>query len=131
MSEMFRFRGRTPGLAMRKAREELGDDARLVNARRVSGPGLPPLYEVQVMRAAAEARADETSALRRELAELREAVASLRPGGTTAPRAKRDRGRDVVVPVGVAVRAGCGEAKASSISIRASATSCSRCRGSF
>ena len=79
MSDVFRFRGRTPGIAMRMAREELGDDARLVNARRVSGPGLPPLYEVQVT-PAAEARGGDASALRRELADLREAVDSLRMG---------------------------------------------------
>ncbi|HET9887194.1 MAG TPA: hypothetical protein VFR10_06735 [bacterium] len=49
MSRVERFRGRTPGEAMRKAREALGDDARLIRARRVSGSEDPvPAYEVCV-----------------------------------------------------------------------------------
>ncbi|MEZ5065299.1 MAG: hypothetical protein R3B81_11245 [bacterium] len=79
MSDVTKFRGRTPGLALRQAREELGDDARLVSARRVSAPGLPPLYEVQVMTTPA-AKDDVIPALRRELAGLREEIGSLRAG---------------------------------------------------
>ncbi|MCA9753718.1 MAG: hypothetical protein KC591_16095, partial [Gemmatimonadetes bacterium] len=79
MSDVTKFRGRTPGLALRQAREELGDDARLVSARRVSGPGLPPLYEVQVMTTPAP-KEDVIPALRRELAGLREEIGSLRAG---------------------------------------------------
>lgn len=44
-----RYRGRTPGEAMKKARIALGENARLVDARRVSGRGQFPMYEVRVL----------------------------------------------------------------------------------
>jgi flagellar biosynthesis protein FlhF len=87
-----KYRGRTPGEAMRKARGELGDDARLLSARRVSGPAEPALYEVQVLPAAAAARLaspDEgIEALRREMESLRETIARITP---PAPRAEAAR----------------------------------------
>jgi len=49
MSDEIRYRGRTPGEAMRKARTALGERARLVDARRVSGRGQFPMYEVRVL----------------------------------------------------------------------------------
>lgn len=67
---------------MQKARAELGDDARLVSARRVSGAGLPPVYEVRVIGAAPTEKqiADDSLAdLRDEIRELRRTITSLTP----------------------------------------------------
>jgi flagellar biosynthesis GTPase FlhF len=63
-----RYRGRTPGEAMRKARTELGENARLVDARRLSGRGQFPLYEVRVLPPSEAARAlpESPAALRGE-----------------------------------------------------------------
>jgi flagellar biosynthesis GTPase FlhF len=49
MNDEVRYRGRTPGEAMKKARTALGENARLVDARRVSGRGQFPMYEVRVL----------------------------------------------------------------------------------
>lgn len=100
MSEARKYRGRTPGLAMRQAREELGDDARLVNARRVSGPGLPPIYEVQVT-PAKEEMAPGVASLQRELTALREAIQDLRqdPTATPIPAAQPVVAKAPVAPV--------------------------------
>jgi len=72
---------------MQKARAELGDDARLVSARRVSSPGVPPVYEVRVT---AQAPAPATTAdspalgeLRQEILDLKHALSSMAtPAGT-------------------------------------------------
>jgi flagellar biosynthesis protein FlhF len=87
MSSERRYRGRTPGEAMRKARQELGEDARLLGARRVTPPGVTPLYEVRVTPGVA-ARRDEDDAiveLRRELAALRASIGALRADPIPAP----------------------------------------------
>jgi flagellar biosynthesis protein FlhF len=75
---------------MRKARGELGDDARLLSARRVSAPDTPALYEVQVIPALASgarlsAPDESVAALRREMESLRETIARITPA---APRAE-------------------------------------------
>jgi len=49
MNDEIRYRGRTPGEAMKKARIALGENARLVDARRVSGRNQFPMYEVRVL----------------------------------------------------------------------------------
>jgi flagellar biosynthesis GTPase FlhF len=49
MNDEIRYRGRTPGEAMRKARADLGEDARLVDSRRVPVRGQTPVYEVRVL----------------------------------------------------------------------------------
>ncbi len=67
---------------MQKARSELGGDARLVSARRVSGAGLPPVYEVRVIGVAPTEKqiADDSLAdLRDEIRELRRTITSLTP----------------------------------------------------
>ncbi len=73
MNKVQKFRGRTPGEAMKKAREALGEEARLVHARRVSGPDDPvPAYEVTATAGvAAEAPADALAGIRRDLEELK------------------------------------------------------------
>lgn len=80
MSNERRYQGRSPAEAMRRARTELGDDARLVSARRVSPPGAPPTYEVRVTGAAVPAAppAEEAAIaqLRREVEALRETLAA-------------------------------------------------------
>jgi len=88
MSSERRYRGRTPGEAMRQAREELGPDARLVSARRITPPGATPAYEVRVTPGAAARRdsfvADVATGdatvveLRREVDALRAAVDAMR-----------------------------------------------------
>ena len=44
MNDEIRYRGRTPGEAMKKARIALGENARLVDARRVSGRNQFPMF---------------------------------------------------------------------------------------
>jgi flagellar biosynthesis GTPase FlhF len=87
MNSERRYRGRTPGEALAKARAELGDDARLVSARRVSAGGLPPVYEVRVTGAAPAAAPEADPALgelRHEIRALQETVSSL--VGSVRPR---------------------------------------------
>lgn len=75
---------------MRRARQELGEDARLVNARRVSPPDSPPAYEVQVVPGrssvppAPAPPGGELEGLRREIESLRESLSTLRAGGGDA-----------------------------------------------
>jgi flagellar biosynthesis GTPase FlhF len=81
---------------MRRARAELGDDARLVSARRVSPPDAPPVYEVRVIAGGpgpAPAAADSLDALRREIESLRAALVPARPAAAVAePAGAADSG---------------------------------------
>jgi len=121
MSEERRFRGRTPAEAMRRARAELGEDARLVSAHRVSPPGLPPAYEVRVAPGsspAARVPAEDPAIgeLRREIAALREVVeaavaapAAIATATATAPEGEsllRRRGVGPELARSLASRAG-------------------------
>ncbi len=79
MNRVERFRGRNPGEAMRKAREALGDEARLLRARRISGWNDPvPAYEVSVTTGATEeeSASENLAALRREIEELKQLVSA-------------------------------------------------------
>lgn len=82
MSNERRYVGRTPAEAMRRARTELGEDARLVSARRITPAGMTPQYEVRVTGTrspAAPAPAAEDAAiaeLRREIVAIRETLAA-------------------------------------------------------
>lgn len=100
---------------MRKARAELGEDARLVSARRVSPPNALPQYEVEVL--AGRSRASSApiaptgglDALRREIESLRESLLELRagtgeeaePAATAAPRPADGRCLDLLRRRGV------------------------------
>lgn len=71
---------------MQKARVELGEDARLVSARRVSAPGAPAVYEVRVTGTAAVAVAQDQPSfgeLRNEIRELKQTVSSIAGGSST------------------------------------------------
>ena len=75
---------------MRKAKAELGDDARLVSARRVSAPNTPPVYEVLVTAGPAstpEPAGAGFDELRREIESLRRSIGDLteRRETVTAP----------------------------------------------
>ncbi|NNE43103.1 MAG: hypothetical protein HKN12_02755 [Gemmatimonadetes bacterium] len=72
---------------MKKARTELGDDARLVSARRVSAADQPPVYEVHVLAGAPEAPQESAGldALRREIESLRAALTPATPAAAPAP----------------------------------------------
>jgi flagellar biosynthesis protein FlhF len=64
---------------MRKAREAMGDEARLLRARRISGWNDPvPAYEVSVTSAATEeeSASENLAALRREIEELKRLVST-------------------------------------------------------
>jgi flagellar biosynthesis protein FlhF len=64
---------------MRKAKEALGPDARLVSARRVTAPDVPPVYEVCVSPAEREepVSREGLEAIRREIRELKDALTEL------------------------------------------------------
>jgi flagellar biosynthesis protein FlhF len=74
---------------MKKAREELGPEARLLSARRVSAPDLPAVYEVQVTSGPAEPDPGPgIDAIRQELQILRRTITSLKaeaPAPTSEP----------------------------------------------
>ncbi len=121
-----RFRGRTPGEAMKHAREELGAEARLVSARRVSPAGLPPVYEVRVTGSApAAAVSAEIGDLKREIHELRSALSSLAgsaPAAVAAPEAPaapesspEESGADLEEWLELLIRRGVGESRARSL----------------
>lgn len=89
MSSERRYRGRTPGEAMRKARAELGENARLVGAQRITPPGVAPLYEVRVTPGVVARREEDDAIgqLRREVEALRAslgAMQTVRAAGVTA-----------------------------------------------
>jgi flagellar biosynthesis protein FlhF len=77
---------------MRKARQDLGDDARLVSARRVSSAAEPPLYEVRVTSAPEPSPlvGGGLDELRREIESLRETIRSL-AAAPAGPRAEPER----------------------------------------
>jgi flagellar biosynthesis protein FlhF len=91
MSDERRYRGRSPGEAMRRAREELGLEARLVSARRITPPGQAPLYEVRVTPGPPR-RAPEDPAvadLRRQVDELRATLQAFAAAAAPAAGAPR------------------------------------------
>ncbi|MFN8179542.1 MAG: hypothetical protein U0167_16560 [bacterium] len=121
MSSERRYRGRTPGEAMRQAREELGPDARLVSARRITPPGATPAYEVRVTPGAAARRdalagsvaGDDPTVveLRREVEALRAEVDAMRVAPPlAAPLAPPAPRRAAAAPLPPAVPAALPEA---------------------
>jgi flagellar biosynthesis GTPase FlhF len=104
MSNSNRFRGRTPGEAMKRAKAALGDEARLVSARRVSPSDAPPLYEVHVTDAAPEPQLATLVTLQREVEALRASVSALHgPGasGVASPEEVRGEWHETLVRRGV------------------------------
>ena len=88
MSSERRYRGRTPAEAMRRAREELGDEARLVAARRITPADQTPMYEIRVTPGPALRGADPAiEELRREIEALRATVGEVGRATVLAPPA--------------------------------------------
>jgi flagellar biosynthesis protein FlhF len=73
---------------MKKAREELGAEARLIGARRVSPPDLPAVYEVEVVAGPPEEpQGPGIDAIREELRSLRRTISTLRSEPSASPPA--------------------------------------------
>ena len=97
---------------MRQAKAALGEDARLISARRVSTPGAPAVYEVHVAATSADGPSATLTELRREVDALRDTVRSMGGLGavdSTSVRLEGDAARwsDTLYRRGVSLSLAC------------------------